>query len=36
MFWGYWSYLPSDRSIYHWVFFALFWVLIGGKSHENN
>lgn len=34
MFWGYWSYLPSDRSIYHWVFLCPFWVLIGGKSHE--
>lgn len=21
---GYWSYLPSDRSIYHWVFLCPF------------
>ena len=25
---------PSDKSIYHWDFYAL-WVLNGGKSHEN-
>lgn len=26
---------PSDKSIYHWDFYAPFGLLNGGKSHEN-
>ncbi|AGS06062.1 tetracycline resistance determinant leader peptide [Streptococcus lutetiensis 033] len=26
---------PSDKSIYHWDFYALLGFLNGGKSHEN-